>query len=216
LWNLTDVAFHRTFLTNEGQNSRSQLQGLRPCLPSHESSWHRLDCIQFRYDQCFRLPLEPEVIPDEVIYWPCENGLILTAPSGIILILIHFPGKSFPIGWFEYSDRPEHDVFLFESDLMDRIPPEKRVPEQQIFLLAVSAGGGRVRLNWQKVMKEGRTHIPQQNTEIFESRIVGKGNTDGSQNLGYFIFNSQLMTASLINLRTASCDYISDVRNITC
>lgn len=143
--------------------------------------------------------------PDEVIYWPCENGLILTAPSGIILILLRVPGKSFPIGWFEYPDRPEHDVFLFESDITERIPSEQRVPEQTIYLEAISAGGGRVRINWQKVMKEGRTHIPQQNTEIFESRMVGKGNTEGSQNLGYFIFKSQLLTTGLINLRNRSC-----------
>jgi hypothetical protein len=196
-----DLAFHRTFLTYEGQNSRSQLQGLRPCLPSHESSWHRIDCIQFRYDQSFRLPAEPEVVPDEVIYWPCENGLILTAPSGIILILIRVPEKSFPIGWFEYPDRPEQDVFLFESDLMQRIPEDQRFSDQPLFLEVVSSGGGRVRLNWQKVLQESRTHIPQHGTEIFESRMVGKGNTEGSQNLGYFIFSSQLLTSALINLR---------------
>jgi len=90
---------------------------------------------------------------------------------------------------------------------MERIPQGQRDPEQEISLVVISAGGGRVRLNWQKVMKEGRTHIPQQNTEIFESRIVGNGDTDGSQVLGYFIFNSQLMTAALINLRTPSCEY---------
>jgi hypothetical protein len=141
------------------------------------------------------------VAPDEVVYWPCENGIIVTAPSGIILILIRIPGKTFPVGWFEYPDRPEHEVFIFESDITNRIPEDQRIPDQEMYLEAISAGGGRVRMNWQRIMKEGRTRIPQHTTEIFESRMVGKGQTAGSQNMGYFIFNSPLLTSGLINLR---------------
>jgi hypothetical protein len=136
-----------------------------------------------------------------VIYWPCENGLIVTAPSGIILILIRIPGKSFPIAWFEYPDRPEHEVFLFESDIVDRMTLEEQIPDQEIFLEAISVGGGRVKMNWKKIMKEGRTHIPEQSTDIFQSRMVGMGSTEGSKNLGYFIFNSQFMTSGLVNIR---------------
>lgn len=92
-------------------------------------------------------------------------------------------------------------MFIFESDITNRIPEDQRIPDQEVYLEAISAGGGRVRMNWQRIMKEGRTRIPQHSTEIFESRMVGKGQTAGSQNMGYFIFNSPLLTSGLINLR---------------
>jgi Putative peptidase family len=188
-------------VTNEGQNSRTQLQGLRPCLPVHESSWHRLDCILFRYHPCFRLPIETERQPDQVVYFPCENGLIITAPTGIILILIRVPGRSFPIAWFEYPSQPEKEVFLFESDIIERLPEEERNTEQKLLLEAISEGGGRVRIDWARIMKEGRTHIPQHPTEIFQSRMVGYGNTQNSTDLGYFIFNNKFMTTAIVNIR---------------
>lgn len=202
--NPTNVAFHRTFITHEGQNSRTQLQGLRPCLPAHEATWHRLDCIIFRYNPHFRLPSEREIQADEVVYLPIENGLILTSPSGIILILIRVYGKPFPVGWFEYPDRPEPEVFLFESDIVDRIPEDDRALEREISLEAVSAGGGRVRIDWKRIMRDGRTYIPQQPTEVFQSRMVGKGTTEGSQDLGFFIFNSGFMTSGLMSLRMSA------------
>lgn len=81
------------------------------------------------------------------------------------------------------------------------MPEDQRIPDQELILEAISAGGGRVKMNWQKIMKEGRSTISEHPTEIFESRIVGKGQTAGSQNVGYFIFNSPLLTSGLINLR---------------
>jgi hypothetical protein len=196
------LAIHRAFVTQEGQISATQLQGLRPCLPAHEPSWHRLDCLQFRYNPLFRLPVELANPPDEVIYWPCENGIIITSPSGIIAITIRLTAKKFPVAWFEYPDRSESEVFLFESDILERIPADLRTPDQEILLEGISAGGGKVLIDWGLAMKEGKTHIPHHSSEVFRSRMVGRGKTAGSKNLGYFIFNSQLMTSPLTNLST--------------
>ena len=146
------------------------------------------------------MPIELQDNPDEVVYWICENGLIVTAPSGIILILIHLPGKSFPVAWFEFPDRPENEVFLFESDIIEKLPEYERKEGLEIRLEAISAGGGRVDIDWREIM-EGKTHLPEENADMFESRMVGSGNTEGSHDLGYFIFNSPLMTSGLINLR---------------
>ena len=148
--------------------------------------------------------MEVEILPDEVMYWPCENGLIATAPSGIALILIRIAIKTFPVAWFEYPERPEHEVFIFDSDIVQRLPPEEREGGHDIFLEVISAGGGRVRLDWNKVMKEGRTRIPQQSAEIFQSRMVGKGCTQGSRDLGFFIFNGDFMVSGLVHLRSYS------------
>ena len=109
--------------------------------------------------------------------------------------------RPFPVAWFEYPERPEKEVFLFESDIVERLPPDLREPGQDVFLEIISAGGGRVRVDWQRIMREGRTHVPQQSTEIFQSRMVGRGSTLGSQDLGFFIFNSQYLKSALINIR---------------
>jgi hypothetical protein len=140
--------------------------------------------------------------PDEVMYWPCENGVIVTAPSGIAMILIRVAGKSFPVGWFEYADRPEHEVFLFETDIVERMPADEC--EKDILLEVISAGGGRCRIDWKWVMKNGKTHAPQQVKEIFRSRMVGRGKTEGSTDLGDFIFKDQFMPSGLTNIRMPS------------
>jgi Jacalin-like lectin domain len=150
------------------------------------------------------LPVELQVNPDEVVYWPCENGLIVAASSGIILILIRLSEKSFPVACFEYTDRPENEVFLFETDIIEKLPEIERKPGVEIRLEAISAGGGRVDIDWQKIMEEGKSHLSEENTDMFESRMVGNGDTEGSQDLGYFIFNSPFMTSGLTNLRIFS------------
>ena len=173
---------------------------MKPCLPTHESTWHRLDCVQFRYHPFFRLPIEIPVRVDEAVYWPVENGLIVTAPSGIILILIRVVGKSFPVSWFEYPIQPEKEVFLFESDLVDRLPMDDK--EKEMFIEGISTGGGRIRFNWKAVMKGGRTHVPERGGEVFRSLEVGGGDTEGSKDTKDIIFKSQLITTDLIAIRT--------------
>lgn len=133
------------------------------------------------------------------MYWPCENGLIVTAPTGIILVLIRVPHKSFPVAWFEYPDRPEREAFLFESDLLERMPPEEK--GKDIHIEVESAGNGRARVDWKWVMKAGKTHIPQLSSEIFRSRMVGRRTTEGSTDSGDFIFKSRYMTSAIVNIR---------------
>jgi hypothetical protein len=60
--------------------------------------------------------MEKPIPPDEIIYWPCENGLIVSSPSSITLVLIRVVGKSWPVAWFEYVTVPDKEVFLFQSD----------------------------------------------------------------------------------------------------
>jgi hypothetical protein len=141
-------------------------------------------------------------MPDEVMFWPCENGLIVTAPSGIAMILIRVAGKLFPVGWFEYPERPEHEVFLFETDIIERMPAYER--DNEILLEVISAGGGRCRVDWKWVMKYGKTHVPQQINEVFRSRMVGRGKTEGSTDLGDIIFKDQFTSSGLTNIRMSS------------
>jgi hypothetical protein len=144
--------------------------------------------------------MEKPTPPDEIIYWPCENGLIVSSPSSITLVLIRVVGKSWPVAWFEYVTVPDKEVFLFQSDLVDRMPMDERQKEMSLEVL--SAGGGRVRFNWKTVMTAGRTHVPEQSGEVFRSRMVGGGNTEGSSDSGDVVFKSQLITVGLKNIRT--------------
>jgi Jacalin-like lectin domain len=146
--------------------------------------------------------MEVAIAPDEVMYWPCENGLIATSPSGVALVLIRIPRTVFPVAWLENPERPEHEVFLFESDIVQLLPLELRKDDPVLYLEIISPGGGRVNLDWRRVMREGRQQIPQSSSEIFQSRRAGKGSTEGSTDLGFFIFDAQFTTAGLINLRT--------------
>ena len=195
-----DIAFHRSFITREGQISRTQLQGLRPCLPSHESAWHRLDCMIFRFHPCFALPVERSAMPDEIMYWPNANGIIVTAPSGVILVMIRVPSKVWPVAWFEYPDRPDPEVFLFEADIVEKIPMDDRT--QDFTLQVFSAGGGKVDINWREVIRVSRGSLEHDGTEMFRSRMVGGLETEGSSDSPDAIFKFKNMTSHLINIRS--------------
>jgi len=88
---------------------------------------------------------------------------------------------------------------LFESDIVDRMPMDER--EKEVSLESISAGGGRMRFHWKSVMKNARTHVPEHGGEVFRSRMVGQGKTEGSKDIGDVVFKSQLRTASLTSIR---------------
>jgi Jacalin-like lectin domain len=158
----------------------------------------------FRYHPCFLLPTEIAAKPDQTMYWPCENGLIVTSPSGIILVLIRVTGTSFPVGWFEYAQRPEQEVFLFESDIKDRMPEGDR--ESDITLEPISAGGGRATISWQRALATGTIHLPQESRDVFRSREVngtGAGTSPSMASHAVDVtFKDKYTPAKLICLRT--------------
>ena len=134
------------------------------------------------------------------MYWPNENGIVVTSPSGVILVLIRVPGKAWPVAWFDYPERPDPEVFLFESDIAEKIPMDDRT--QEFTLEVISAGGGRVRIDWKRVIQSGRGYIQTQGTEMFRSRMVGGGKTEGTVDSPDAIFKYEFMTSSLTNIRT--------------
>jgi hypothetical protein len=154
----------------------------------------------FRYHPCFRLPVEKSVNPDEITYWPCENGLIITSPTGVILVLIRVPGKVFPIAWFDYPDRLEAETFLFESDIRERMLPDER--DKEISLEIISAGGGTVKIDWHRIISEGKTGIPEERNAVFRSRAVSMSRGLDIANSGDLVFKHRYMASKLTCLRT--------------
>ena len=137
---------NRTFLTREPYSTRTRKQGLQPCLPEHETSWHRLDTLRFRSHPCFRLVSDlPISAEDGVQVWAIDQGrLVITAKSGITFIEIFSEGQGACELWNEYKeglDGYPKQVMLTESDIRGRLPPHTK--QKKVRLEIFSHGRGR-------------------------------------------------------------------------
>ncbi|KAL4956831.1 jacalin-like lectin domain-containing protein [Aspergillus filifer] len=123
------VRLNRTFLTRESFSTRTKAQGLHPCLPQDECSWHRLDALRFRFHPCFRLPNDAPLGSDDSIQvWPVENGkILLTATTGIAFIELYAEGDKVCRHSLEYintestSNGLPRQVTVTESELRQRV-----------------------------------------------------------------------------------------------
>ncbi|KAF2459570.1 zinc metallo protein-like proteinase [Lineolata rhizophorae] len=142
--------FNRTFCVKEAASKRTGSQGKRICLPAEECSWHRLDCLRFRYHPCFRQANDPPASfigqDESVTAWAVDNNNVLvTAPSGVAFTEIYTEGDELCRAWIEYADSngmglPSRQVTLTESDLRARLPEAKN---KRLRLEIHSAGGGK-------------------------------------------------------------------------
>ena len=137
---------NRTFLSREPYSTRTKKQGLQPCLPEHETSWHRLDTLRFRSHPCFRLVSDlPMSAEDGVQVWAIDQGrLLVTAKSGISFIEIFPEGQGACELWNEYKEGPEgypKQILLTENELRGRLPPDLK--QKKLRLDIFSHGRGR-------------------------------------------------------------------------
>ncbi|OJJ00486.1 hypothetical protein ASPVEDRAFT_51663 [Aspergillus versicolor CBS 583.65] len=123
------VRLNRSFVTREPFSTRTKTQGLHPCLPQDECSWHRLDALRFRFHPCFRLPNDaPMSLDDSVQVWPVENGkILLTATTGVAFIELYSEGDEVCRSFIEYintestSNGLPKQVSVTESELRQRV-----------------------------------------------------------------------------------------------
>ena len=138
---------NRTFLVREPYSTRTKKQGLQPCLPEHETSWHRLDTLRFRSHPCFRLAYDPpaNTAEDGVQVWPIDQGrLLVTAKSGISFIEIIPEGAGPCEHWTEFKEGPDgypRQIMLTETELRSRLPPDTK--QKKLRLEIFSHGRGR-------------------------------------------------------------------------
>ena len=143
------VRLNRTFLCREPYSTRTKSQGLRLCLPKDECSWHRLDCLRFRYHPCFRLPTDmPLNSDDSVQVWAVDNGKVLiTAPTGVAFIEIFAEGDDVCRSHIEYingdgnnPNGPPRQVMLTENELRERLPEDRRNRKLKLEIHSVGQG----------------------------------------------------------------------------
>ena len=179
--------FNRTFLAQEPYSTRTKQQGLRPCLPSHECSWHRLDALRYRSHPCFRLPTDTPSHPEDGVQaWAVDQGRFhITAKSGISFLEIRPEGQEFCDTWIEYSEKESTEglpkqITISESDLRSRLPPDRKNKKLKIEIF--SQGQGRyvvedISKAFQKV-KLPRGLLGQTG---FRGPKLGEGRMEGSE-----------------------------------
>ncbi|KAL4885141.1 putative peptidase family-domain-containing protein [Aspergillus karnatakaensis] len=144
------VRLNRSFVTREPFSTRTKTQGLHPCLPQDECTWHRLDALRFRFHPCFRLPNDtPMSSDDSVQVWPVENGkILLTATTGIAFIELYAEGDQVCRHFMEYintestSNGLPKQVTVTESELRQRVFGSEKEKKKQIKLSVFSGALG--------------------------------------------------------------------------
>ncbi|KAL5333105.1 putative peptidase family-domain-containing protein [Aspergillus crustosus] len=144
------VRLNRSFVTREPFSTRTKTQGLHPCLPQDECTWHRLDVLRFRFHPCFRLPNDPSMSSDDSVQvWPVENGkILLTATTGIAFIELYAEGDQVCRHFMEYintestSNGLPKQVTVTESELRQRVFGSDKEKKKQIKMSIFSGALG--------------------------------------------------------------------------
>lgn len=178
------VRLNRTFTCREPYSTRTKSQGQRLCLPTDECSWHRLDCLRYRFHPCFRLPGDiPNGSNESVQVWAVDNGsALITAPAGVAWIEIFAEGDDVCRSWIEYVDTPNppRQVTLSEPDLRSRLPSDKQKKKIKIEIFAAGEGKHTVDDFAQLVSKDAKLKLG--NGQIgFRGGKLGFSQMQGSQ-----------------------------------
>lgn len=183
------VRLNRTFLCREPFSTRTKSQGLRLCLPKDECTWHRLDCLRFRYHPSFRLPTDmPLNSDDSVQVWAVDNGkVMITAPTGVAFIEIFADGDDTCHSHIEYvngdgssSNGPPRQVMLTEGELRGRVSEDRRNKKLKLEIHSVGQGKHVVEDFGQLKSKSSMVKLP--NGQMgFRSSKLGFSQMEGSR-----------------------------------
>lgn len=183
------VTFNRTFVTREAYSTRTKSKGGNVS-QQDECTWHRLDCLRFRSHQCFRLPNDPPLNPDDSVQaWPVEAGnLLVTAATGISYIEIYGEGDDVCHTWVEYpaeNGSIQRQLCLTEADLRNRLPEPKR--RGMVRVSIKSHGGGNLDIEDLKksCSKEASfklpSNLPGMGKSAYRGKQLGLSKMEGSQ-----------------------------------
>ncbi|KAL2809811.1 putative peptidase family-domain-containing protein [Aspergillus granulosus] len=161
------VRLNRSFLTREPFSTRTKTQGLNPCLPQDECSWHRLDALRFRFHPCFRLPNDPPMSSDDSVQvWPVENGkIVLTATTGIAFVELYAEGDQVCRTFIEYlnsestSNGLPKQVTITESELRQRVFGTDKEKKKQIKMSIFSGTLGKFTVDSINTLKSKNSQV---------------------------------------------------------
>lgn len=184
------VRLNRTFVCREAYSTRTKSPGQRLCLQQDECTWHRLDCLRFRFHPCFRLPSDPPASQDDSIHvWSVDNGNVLvTAGSGITFVEIYAEGDDVCRAHIEYLDTVgsmvlPKQMLLTEADLRSRLPnSRKKNANKRLKIQVHSAGGGEHTVDdfGQLTSKASRVKFPDGRAG-FKGSKLGFSQMEGSR-----------------------------------
>lgn len=202
------VRLNRSFTTREPFSTRTKTQGLKPCLPNDECSWHRLDALRFRFHPCFRLPSDPPVSSDDSIQlWPVENGKILfTASSGIAFLELYAADDDLCHSFIEYlgsessSNGLPKQITVTESELRQRLFGSEKEKKKKVRLVAFSGALGSYAVDNVSQLKSKNCLVKLPNGQSgFKGGRLGFSQMEGSQPeqllLEYAFIQTKLLTS---------------------
>jgi len=181
------VRLNRTFLCREPFSTRTKSPGQRLCLPKDECTWHRLDCLRFRFHPCFRLPSDPPLNQDNSVQvWAVDNGNVLvTAATGVAFIELYAEGDDLCKAHLEYIDfngssGPPKQIMLSESDLRSRLADDKQKKKLKLEIHSVGQGKHVVEDFTQLNPKSTRVKLPN-GQMAFRGGKLGYSQMEGSR-----------------------------------
>ena len=181
------VRLNRTFLCREPFSTRTKSPGQRLCLPKDECTWHRLDCLRFRFHPCFRLPSDPPLNQDNSVQvWAVDNGNVLvTAATGVAFIELYADGDDLCKAHLEYMDfngssGPPKQIMLSESDLRSRLADDKQKKKLKLEIHSVGQGKHVVEDFAQLNPKSTRVKLPN-GQMAFRGGKLGYSQMEGSR-----------------------------------
>ncbi|TGZ83618.1 hypothetical protein EX30DRAFT_368951 [Ascodesmis nigricans] len=193
---------NRTFITKEPYSLRSKTPGLSPSMPKDEDTWPRIDCLRMRFHPCFRLPTDPMPldVPEIPQVFALETGLVASATSGIVLIMVFLDGVF--SDFFDFTQKPEREVFLNDRTLRAKIPDLPKA-SPNVMLRILSAGQGEAIMDdFTAAVNEAKINIPIGHGTVYKSGAYGtlSSNKDSGAD-HHMIFNSITAGSLLIAIR---------------
>ncbi|KAI9882255.1 MAG: hypothetical protein M1823_006001 [Watsoniomyces obsoletus] len=202
------VTLNRTFTCREPYSTRTKAPGLRLCLPKDECSWHRLDCLRFRYHPCFRVPQDlPPNADGSVHVWPVGTGTaIVTAAAGIAFVELYADEEETCRSHLEFVVDPNgagglpRQVTLIESELRGRLPEDRR--SRRLRLEIHSAGSGKqVVEDWSELTSKTAT-VKLTNGQLgFRGGKLGFSRMDGSRPCDVVLESAVVQTKLLVQIK---------------
>ena len=203
------VRLNRTFTCREPYSTRTKSPGQRLCLQKDECTWHRLDCLRFRFHPCFRLPTDQPLNTDgSVQVWTVDNGgVLVTAATGVAFIELYAEGDDVCHSHIEYldpnngSNGSPRQISLAESELLDRLPQDKRSKQLKLEIYSVGQGKHVVE-NFSQLAstKNARVRLPDGRWGFRGSKL-GFSQMEGSEAQELIIDSCYIQTKLLTAIR---------------
>lgn len=160
----------------------------------------RIDCLRMRFHPCFRLPADPMPpdVPDLPQVFALDSGIVASASTGIMLILVFMDGTF--RDYFDYTNKPEREVIISDKMLRGKIPEISKT--SRIELRIISAGQGEATVDdFARVLKNSRVQLPNGCGVAYRSQLIKATSNDKAEPQQNLVLHSSTGGRLLVNIR---------------